>query len=283
MALTPPLLALMGVESDHMTGATAATSGDTTYTDTTSVAGGEAFIRGEDDDADDDTGVNSNDVAQGNVQDCYFMAAMMAVARANPQKIKDLIQEKADGTYDVTLYVEDGLWSDAGAKTVNVTADFPSRNGKFQGATAGDDKKELWPMLLEKAWAIHRGSYTGMNQGMADDAMRALTGSDSDDVLHGLWDDRKKPGYIIEQIEGWLVDRRALMASTKEMSTSDNDAAKKKFGAGFSHDHSYAVKAASGSAGTITLENPWAGQADDVVMAAADLRTYLDAIYLLDD
>jgi hypothetical protein len=93
IAISPDLLAMMGERETEQGpgGATAAEHGKSGFTDT--AVKGTAFITGTDDGEHD---VSSTDVAQGQLANCYFMAAMMAVARANPQAIKDLIVAKED-------------------------------------------------------------------------------------------------------------------------------------------------------------------------------------------
>src|SRR3990167_994987 len=49
-------------------------------------------------------GVSYDDVVQGSIANCYMVGAFSAVARANPDTIKNAIKENADGTYTVRFY-----------------------------------------------------------------------------------------------------------------------------------------------------------------------------------
>jgi hypothetical protein len=108
---------------------------------------GEAFIKG----AGDAEDIDPNDVNQGDLGDCYFLASMAAVARANPELIRKLIKKIDQHHYEVTLYVPGPL----GVKVpyvVPVNTEFPADMLGPAYAQLGDGP-ELWPLLLEKALA----------------------------------------------------------------------------------------------------------------------------------
>ncbi len=78
-----------------------------------------AFVQG----SGDEHVVDPMDVDQGSLGDCYFVASMAAVARANPDAIKELLVDNGDGTFDVTLYIRTHAWS----KATKVTKTIESR------------------------------------------------------------------------------------------------------------------------------------------------------------
>jgi hypothetical protein len=121
-------------------------------------------------------GVNFDDVAQGYIGDCYLEGAMSAVAKSNPKAIQDAIKDNGDGTYTVRFFDRQG-----GAMTpVNITidADLPSASKGSQVYYAhARDSKELWPGLIEKAYAQWKGGYEAIGNGGDPGAvMTALTG-----------------------------------------------------------------------------------------------------------
>src|SRR5262249_18073548 len=97
------------------------------------------------------------------------------------------------------------LWeSDTTDIKVTVTPDFPTSNRAPVFARLGDnsaDGPELWPVILEKAYAQYRGGYDGFKDGGAPaEGLQALTGRESDlkftstltfDELYGDWKDGK--------------------------------------------------------------------------------------------
>ncbi len=96
-----------------------------------------------------DGGPKYQDVKQGEVGSCYFLARLAALARTHPQFIRDMVVDLGDGTYAVQLHNADG-----DKRFVRVDADFYISGGQFvyNGAPNG----ALWAAVVEKAWAIHR-------------------------------------------------------------------------------------------------------------------------------
>jgi hypothetical protein len=127
---------------------------------------GEPFVHG----SRDRTAVDPSDVWQGGITDCWLIASMASVARANPWAIERLIRPRADGRYDVTLYFGARHWDDDGTvyrdpRVFVVAPTFPT---KEDGTVAyakpqdfGPSGPELWPLLLEKAYAQQLGRYEG--------------------------------------------------------------------------------------------------------------------------
>jgi hypothetical protein len=126
-------------------------------------------------------GIQALDVRQGAIGDCFLAAALAAVAGSRPDAIKNAIKDNADGTYTVRFYELD--W--AGNKTVHaetVDADLP-HNGETPAyarsteVVEGKQWMELWPSILEKAYANWKGSYDAIGHGgVSGDVMQALTG-----------------------------------------------------------------------------------------------------------
>lgn len=132
-------------------------------------------------------GINANDIQQGSLGDCYFMAALGSVALANPDLLKNNIHDNGNGTYTVILYEK----KDGTLVSVPVIVDgndFPlNKNGNPAYARFGDtDKKdetrEIWPMLYEKAYAQLHGGYDDIEGGKAYEAMEEITGIPSTHV-----------------------------------------------------------------------------------------------------
>ena len=132
------------------------------------------------------------------------MAALGAVANANPSAIKNLIDgPDSKGNYTVTLYVNSSDNNLVGktAKKVVVTPEVVAfRDGRF--AYAGDGDGELWPMLIEKAFVILRDgkidtgeSYQNIEDIGVTEAMNALTRGNANTLSTNM-DKSKLTGYI---------------------------------------------------------------------------------------
>lgn len=227
---------------------------DKTYSD---VSDGAAFVQG----ANDKAAVDPNDVAQGALGDCYLMAAMAAVARAAPDAIQKIIKDKGDGTFEVTLYIRKNSWSKPTAVTKVVDARLPMNGSSALYAGFGDKeggKKEMWPALIEKTLAQHKGSYDTIQGGQIADgfqfhgATELLTGKTEgyqatekmaeDDILLAL-------AAALEAKKPVTVDSRD-MANDEAMSKEANTV--NVYG-----NHAYAVESVDIDGRTVTLQNPW--------------------------
>lgn len=128
-------------------------------------------------------GVRASDVIQGAVADCYFVAALSAVAAENPNLIKTGIVDNGDNTYKVRFFTKKNYWESNYSETwVTIDGDLPSQKGysdlryaKGQQTKAGG--RELWPALYEKAWAQLKGGYNVVGEGGSSaEALEALSG-----------------------------------------------------------------------------------------------------------
>ena len=118
-----------------------------------------------------DADIVPDDVRQGQLGDCYFMSALAAVAE-RPALIRGLFLNDAAsdvGAYAVRLYVD-------GAPVEIVVDDrFPCMPDGRPAFTRGKGR-ELWVLVLEKAWAKLHGSYEAIESGGAGVALSALLG-----------------------------------------------------------------------------------------------------------
>lgn len=117
------------------------------------------------------------DTAQGAVGDCFFIAAMAAVANASPSSIKEAITFNKDkGTYTVRFF-EEGRGGTRKPVYIEVDEYLPVERGTDDPAYAGDPGVPLWPAIMEKAYAKWKGGYDVIGEGGdAGAAMAELTG-----------------------------------------------------------------------------------------------------------
>jgi hypothetical protein len=123
--------------------------------------------------------VSANDIKQSShIGDCFFLAALGSLAKANPATIKNMLKDNKNGTYTVTLHLiqEDGRRI---AKDIIVTNEMLyDNNGNLVAAQAGDG--ELWVMIIEKAYAKAMGGYDNIEDGgLGSEAIEVLTGRSS--------------------------------------------------------------------------------------------------------
>ena len=99
-------------------------------------------------------GIHANDVNQGGIGDCFLMSTLAAIAKQNPNLIKNAIQPNAADvfSYQVRLFRDVG----EAPKLVSVTLSFANgyAAAEFSGdfVTAGNQKMvEVWPQVIEQA------------------------------------------------------------------------------------------------------------------------------------
>ena len=124
--------------------------------------------------------INIGDIKQGYWGDCYFLSAVWALAEY-PERIKAIFETKelnSPGIYSVTFYIT------GEKKTVTVDDYFPFYPKKQNWAFTQWVGKEIWVMILEKAWAKVHGSYQRIEGGNTAEALFALTGAYIDYIFH---------------------------------------------------------------------------------------------------
>lgn len=101
----------------------------------------------------------ATDAVQGGIGDCFLVAALAAIATADPNRIRELVTDNGDGTF--TVHFADG--------DVRVDADpLPTQNA-------------MWVAVIEKAYALRVGGYDDLNRGgWPEDVFAALLGTDSE-------------------------------------------------------------------------------------------------------
>ena len=143
------------------------------------------FVRG----AGDPDEVALNDIKQGVIGDCYLMAALGAIAQRRPALIKQMITEVRDETGTVTAYKvafyrrSRGQYRRVEYRRVEVTVDareFPKNraHAEVTGDRTADGADEIWPLIIEKAYAKLRGGYDVIgSSGDPGKAMSELLGT----------------------------------------------------------------------------------------------------------
>ncbi len=134
-------------------------------------------------------GISHDDIRQGYINNCFFLAGLGATLIQSPETIQNMFIDNGDGTFTVRFYNQ-GV-----ADYVTVDKFLPTNNiGNFVYANAGDyhgnASNELWVALAEKAYAQlnesgwinqdNTNSYNGIsNAGYLSDAFKHITGKKS--------------------------------------------------------------------------------------------------------
>lgn len=124
-------------------------------------------------------GIDPNDINQGQLGDCYFLAVLSSLAEF-PERVAALFFTKEinnAGIYLVRFYIN-------GNETPVIVDDYLpcTKNGTPAFASSRDD--EMWVSVLEKAWAKLHGTYARTEGGLPCFACSHLVGVPSESFLH---------------------------------------------------------------------------------------------------
>lgn len=219
-------------------------------------------------------GVNSCDLIQGELGNCWFVAASSTLA-ANKNNWHQVIPDHKEQDWDKQhagifhfRFWRFGNWTD-----VVIDDRLPTRNGRLI-YTQSQTRTEFWSALLEKAYAKLFGCYEALDGGELAEALEDFTGgvSESFDMAdeHYAENEEKK-----QEFYDWLkksLDRGSLICAAIPAKSSDE--MEKATDVGLIKGHAYAVTAIRRPAieGTgifnlfnrekidmIRLRNPWGG------------------------
>ena len=129
--------------------------------------------------------INPDDISQGCLGDCYFLAVLSALAEF-PERIKALFvtQEVNDaGIYLMKFHIN-------GVEKLVMVDDYLPIRQDGSLAFAGAKEGELWVSLLEKGWAKLHQTYARIEGGLPCHAYTHLSGAPSESIHHSSIDDQ---------------------------------------------------------------------------------------------
>jgi Ca2+-binding RTX toxin-like protein len=197
-------------------------------------------------------GPDEDDVDQGGLGDCWFLATLSAVAKSDPDIIRQSVVDLGDGTYAAMFFdggerryyrVDNQLPVNRNMATLGPSNNLAYAQPGVQGA--------MWVPILEKAYALHdgdaggEGSYAELSGGWSDNAFSDMgVGSADYDV-----DDNN----VLQLMANYLAAGRPITLCTISGDFNNGD--------NLVLSHCYTVTSISTNSGTITLRNPWATDA----------------------
>lgn len=112
-----------------------------------------------------------DDINQGAVGDCYFLAPLAGLALENPAGLMETAVDMGDGTYVVQMY-KNGV-----PQFIRVNSEMPK--GPWSGYMYAHPGASgaVWGAVLEKAWAYARtgaNTYASTSSGWMEESFRAL-------------------------------------------------------------------------------------------------------------
>ena len=189
-------------------------------------------------------GISYNDIRQGSVGDCTMLATIASVASLNPNFIRDAIIDNHNNTYTVRLYDSHGK-----AEYVTVDGELYRESGGNGRPVYGYSSQlnEIWPAIIEKAYATWEGGYANIKNRTATDTIMTLTGNRAHYVRNQL-----PTSMLYDGIRSALANGRPVVASSY-------DDPSRHSGTGIVEDHAYSVLRVYEENGQqwIVLRNPW--------------------------
>lgn len=113
------------------------------------------------------------DIIQGKIGDCYFLSAISALAE-NDFRIKNLfpsLEMSPYGIYMVRILYQGILQEVVVDDYIPIT---PHNTPMFAKPAGG---RQIWVMILEKAWAKLHGSYGAIIGGLPNEVLHAFSGA----------------------------------------------------------------------------------------------------------
>ncbi|HEX4592312.1 MAG TPA: C2 family cysteine protease, partial [Gemmataceae bacterium] len=192
-------------------------------------------------------GASAGDIVQGQVGDCYFVAALAGVAKFSPQIIQQMATDNGDGTFTIRFYhagVADYVTVDRALPTTSGgNAEYANFGGKYDSSS-----NELWVALIEKGyaqiteegWTGHAASnsYAAIDGGYSDLAIQHITGR----AAGWKWATSASPNDLIA----------ALAAGKPTVLASNSNP-----GNGVIDSHGYALIGYNPATAKFALYNPW--------------------------
>jgi len=208
-------------------------------------------------------GVMPDDIQQGALGNCYFLAACAACA-TNTRLISDLIvEDHADkGIYGVKMYYE-GKWH-----TIIVDDQIPvqaNRDSPWSCRWNPKNPKETWVMIAEKAWSKLHGCYANTAGGFPGDSMVYLTGGfrenfKTETALEQLWDKGHQAlANDTDEAPVFCVAGASLKHMQKHVQAGiTSSEMRDKYGLGANHAYSILqMEVIPGGTKLLKIRNPW--------------------------
>lgn len=189
-------------------------------------------------------GVSERDVRQGATGDCYLLASAASLAHARPDLLKQLFVANRNGSVTVNFFQADELGV---TQRVAVTVDrdtVKALGGPLYARAL--DRRELWPAILEKAYAQLGGGFDVIGRGgEMSEAVFALTGQRPAD----LWTSTLAPDALVALLQDATAAKRPVVAATYPDETTP----------GIVPAHAYSVLGVvdRGAGPLVQLRNPW--------------------------
>ncbi len=198
------------------------------------------------------------DVNQGYLGDCYFVASLGEIALQDPSAIENMISSNGNGTYSVRFFVN------GQPDYVTVNSQLPVMTG-YQWANGSrlefaNGKTDDWVGLVEKAYAqlnAQTAAPHGMELNTASDSYAGIAAgngfaltlvTDQPETATSLYSSESTSalGSILQNLASSFSAGEEVLMSTPGNSSGN-----------LVGDHMYMVTGVNATTGALTIHNPW--------------------------
>jgi hypothetical protein len=205
-------------------------------------------------------GTSANDIVQGAVGDCYYVATLASIAQEKPEYIQNMFTDNGDNTFTVRFYnngVADYVTVD---RYLPTSGNYAAYAG-WGGGSVTSTSNELWVALAEKAYAqLAESGWSRTYSGTQNSSYTAIEGG---------WMDT-----VIRQVTGLSATSQSVgnMTQTQLINLVNSNqilTAGFVYGAGYGvvNGHAYTITSYNPTNGTFHLRNPWGSSDADVTWA----------------
>ncbi len=185
-------------------------------------------------------GVSYDDIRQGGLGDCYYLASLASLAESDPDLVREMITPLGDGTYAVRFF-RSGV-----EHYYRLDADLPIRSGTNLAYAKLTPDGETWVALMEKAYAHFRygqNTYDSLSGGWMSTVYRELTNQNASTTWSG-----GSQAALADYIAGKLANGNAVTLGSYGSAPAP-----------IVGSHAYMVHsiAGTGASATVTVYNPW--------------------------
>jgi len=202
-------------------------------------------------------GTSANDIVQGAVGDCYYVATLASIAQEKPEYIQNMFTDNGDNTFTVRFYnngVADYVTVD---RYLPTSGNYAAYAG-WGGGSVTSTSNELWVALAEKAYAqLAESGWSRTYSGTQNSSYTAIEGG---------WMDT-----VIRQVTGLSATSQSVgnMTQTQLINLVNSNqilTAGFVYGAGYGvvNGHAYTITSYNPTNGTFHLRNPWGSSDADV-------------------
>ncbi|XGB43602.1 MAG: C2 family cysteine protease [Nodosilinea sp. LVE1205-7] len=204
-------------------------------------------------------GAGVNDIVQGALGDCYYLATLSSIAQEKPSYIQNMFADNGDNTFTVRFF------NNGAADYLTVDRYLPTNSAGYRayagwgGGPISSSSNELWVALAEKAYA--QLAQSGWS--------RSSTANNAYGDIEGGWMDA-----VIRQVTGLAATSQSItsMNQTQLINLVNSNqilTAGFVYGAGYGvvNGHAYTMTAYNSTNSTFHLRNPWGTQDADVTWA----------------